>query len=163
MQIEFLDAKKINGSEGALKMINVDLLIIPRCRSCRIKLRHHSISDLRIGFFPDKAKWFYNVFFLSLSGFLDPGPHTLSSSQRGCWPTSWESSLCVLGGSCATWSPRRTTDVLQTQRRSLCLSTSRLWLKASPPARPDRRKKVRAELSKVVSRCLATAVASQWE
>lgn len=56
MQIEFLDAKMVNGIKRAVRIslsetetgfiftiihctiINVDLVIVPRCRSCRLKL-----------------------------------------------------------------------------------------------------------------------------
>lgn len=119
--------------------------IILRCCSCRLKLDITALLTSGTVFFLAKQNVpITHSFSLSVC-LLDSGPHTLSSTRRGCWPTSWESSLCVLGGLWAMWSPRRTTDVLQTQRKSLCLSTSRLWLKASPPARPDHRKK---ELSK---------------
>lgn len=114
--------------------------------------------------------WGHNLGWQWLCVSFCSGPPTPSSTQRGCWPTSWGSSSCVLGGSWATWSPRRSTDVLQTPRKSLCPSTSRLWLKASPPARPDRpgMQELKRSLPsfseprfKMFSK--ARRVASQWE
>lgn len=54
---------------SSLKIINVDLLIIPRCRSCRLKLDIAASLTSGSIFFPDKAEWFYNVFFLSVCFF----------------------------------------------------------------------------------------------
>lgn len=65
------------------------------------------------------------------------GQPTPSSLQRGCWPTSWGSCWWFSGCCWATWSPRTSSDVRRTRRKSPCPSTSRPSPRASPRPRPE--------------------------
>lgn len=65
------------------------------------------------------------------------GQPTPSSLRRGCWPTSWGSCWWFSGCCWATWSPRTSSDVRRTRRRSPCPSTSRPSPRARPRPRPD--------------------------